>query len=458
MEKITLAEAAAAMGGAIIGDKKAGSVTVSEICIDSRSIEPGCLFFALIGENFDGHVFVRTALSTGAAAAVCSSYIEGVSAPIIMVGDTRTALMRLATWWKKRFDIPTVGLTGSVGKTSTKDMVAAVLRTKYVTLATEGNLNNEIGLPRMCLRLTKEHGAAVFEMGMSHFGEISRLTRTAQPTVGLITNIGVSHIENLGSREGILKAKMEILEGMGPDAPLILNGDDDMLITVANQPGRKVLLYGVNNPKCDCRATDVASDENGMRFTICWNGGEYRIELPVVGIHNVYNACAAFLCGVTVGVTPEQAVEGLKSYIPDSRRQKIVRKKDITFIEDCYNASPDSISASLAVLSSMPCEGRRIAVLGDMLELGDYARKAHHNCGVAVKENGVNVLLAYGTNAIYYMEGAGETVVSRLYDSKDELAEDLAGLLRAGDCVLFKASRGMKLEEVIAKVYDLMHI
>ncbi|MBE6753706.1 MAG: UDP-N-acetylmuramoyl-tripeptide--D-alanyl-D-alanine ligase [Ruminococcaceae bacterium] len=458
MEKITLAEVAAAVGGAIIGDqKKAGAVEITDICIDSRSVEEGCLFFAIVGENFDGHTFVRTALNTGAAAAVCSSYVEGVNAPIIMVGDTRTALLRLAGWWRKRFDIHVVGLTGSVGKTTTKDMVAAVLRQRYDTLATEGNLNNEIGLPRMCLRLNKSHQAAVFEMGMSGFGEISRLTRTACPTIGLITNIGVSHIEQLGSREGILKAKMEILEGMDKDAPLILNGDDDMLITAAS--GRKnVLLYGIDNEDADCRACDVELGEEGIRFILIYKEQSYQVELPVVGRHNVYNACAAFLCGVTAGVEPEAALRGLRDYIPDSRRQKIVRKKGITFIEDCYNASPDSISASLAVLRALPCEGKRVAVLGDMLELGDYARKAHHDCGVAARDNGVNILLAFGTNAIYYMEGAGETVHSRLYDDKAEMAADLADMLKAGDAVLFKASRGMKLEEVIAQTYKNLGI
>ena len=458
MAKVTLAEAAAAMGGAIIGDKKQGAIEFSQVCIDSRSITEGCLFFAIVGENFDGHTFVRTALGTGAAAAVCSTYIEGISEPIIMVGNTRTALMRLAAWWRKRFDIPVVGLTGSVGKTTTKDMVAAVLSEKYNTLSTEGNLNNEIGLPRMCLRLTEEHTAAVFEMGMSDFGEISRLSKTAQPNIGLITNIGVSHIENLGSREGILKAKMEILDGMAPGAPLILNGDDEMLLSGAELASGKVLLYGIDNEQADCRAVDVVQSEDDIKFTLQHDGKSYAVELPVVGRHNVYNACAAFLCGITAGVSPEQAIAGLRNYVPDGRRQKIVRKKGITFIEDCYNASPDSIGASLAVLKALPCEGKRIAVLGDMLELGEYARKAHHDCGAAAKENGIDVLLAYGTNAIYYIEGAGETVTSRLYDDKAELAADLADMLREGDAVLFKASRGMKLEEVIEKTYAQLGI
>ena len=447
MDIMTLAEAAKAMGASVTGEG-----TVTGVCIDSRSVTPECLFFAIKGDNFDGHDFVRTALNTGASAAVCSEPVEGVSKPVIMVGDTRVALRRLAEYNRSKYDIPVVGLTGSVGKTTTKDMVATVLRQKYNTLATEGNLNNEIGLPRMCLRLGSAHQAAVFEMGMSDFREISRLTRIAKPTVGLITNIGVSHIEKLGSREGILRAKLEILEGMQPDAPLILNGDDDMLLGAVETLRRPVLLYGIDNTAANCRAKDIVQSCGDISFTLCFEGSEFPVVLPVVGLHNVYNAMAAFLCGIMAGVDPQSAVEGLRGYVPDGRRQKIVHKGDFTFIEDCYNASPDSIKASLSVLASMG-DGRRIAVLGDMLELGDYARKAHRECGAEAARQKVDILLAYGTNAIYYIEGAGEAVRSRLYDDKDAMADELFDMLEPGDTVLFKASRGMKLEDVIARLY-----
>ncbi len=429
-------------------------IEVSDVVIDSRSITPGCLFFAIKGENFDGHSFVRTALNTGAAAAVCSEPMRGADSSVIMVDDTRKALIRLASHVRSLYDIPVVGLTGSVGKTTTKDMVSAVLSTKYKTLATAGNLNNDIGVPRMCLRLDSSYEAAVFEMGMSDFGEIDRLTKIVKPTIGLITNIGVSHIEKLGSREGILKAKLEILNGMNGDAPLVINGDDDMLITVTESLKHGVVTYGIDNPNVDCRAANVVENENGISFELTYKGVTNNISLPVIGRHNVYNACAAYVCGILAGVEPCQAVEGLKSYVPDERRQKIVRKGEYTFIEDCYNASPDSIKASLSVLEHLPCEGRRIAVLGDMLELGDYARRAHHECGVAAAERKVDVLFGYGTNAIYYIEGAGEGVVSRLYDDQQALAEELADMLRKGDAVLFKGSRGMKLENVINALYS----
>lgn len=449
MQKMTVNEAAKAMNGTASGDG-----VFSSVCIDSRAIEDGCLFFAIKGDNFDGHAFVRAALSSGAAAAVCSSPVDGAGGPVIMVEDTRKALMALAAYYRSKFSIPVVGLTGSVGKTTTKDMVAAVLSTRFRTLATEGNFNNEIGLPRMCFKLDDSIQAAVLEMGMSDFGEISRLTQVARPTVGLITNIGVSHIEKLLSREGILKAKMEILDGMDKDSKLILNGDDDMLSTVVPAHIGRVITYGVDNENVDCRAVDIEQGEDSIRFKLCYKGRTYPVELPVIGRHNVYNACAAFLCGSVLGISPADAVDGLKNYSPDQRRQKIVHKKEITFIEDCYNASPDSVRAALAVLAALPCEGKRIAVLGDMLELGDYARTAHSQCGAAVAEYGIDTLLAYGKNALYYIEGAGEKVHSRLYSEKDQLAQELAELLEPGDAVLFKASRGMKLEECIEALYS----
>lgn len=452
MDKMLISEAAKAMG---VTAPCEGEIT--DVCIDSRSITEGCLFFAIKGENFDGHSFVNTALSTGAAAAVCSVKVEGAENKTLLVEDTRASFRDIAAYNRSRYDIPVVGLTGSVGKTTTKDMIAAVLSRKYKTLATEGNLNNEIGLPRMCLRLDASHEAAVLEMGMSGFGEISRLTRIARPTVGVITNIGVSHIEQLGSREGILKAKLEILDGMEENAPLIVNGDDDMLRPAISALGsRKVITYGINDPENNCKASEIEQTADSISFTLTYEGKSYRVELPVIGIHNVYNACAAFVCGMMTGVAPEEALEGLRLYSPDGRRQRIEHKKGITFIEDCYNASPDSIAASLAVLQSLPCEGKRIAVLGDMLELGEYARKAHRDCGEKAAQCGIDVLLAYGPNAYYYVEGAGEGVSSRLYDEKETLAAELAEMLCEGDAVLFKASRGMKLEDVFNKVYELL--
>ena len=449
MDKMTLSEIAAAVGA----EAPACDPEITGVCIDSRAVEPGCLFVAIKGENFDAHNFVCDVLAKGAAAALCSRDIPDAPGPVLMLEDTVRAMGALAAYNRAKYDIPLVGLTGSVGKTTSKDMVAAVLSEHFKTLATEGNLNNEIGLPRMCLRLDSSYEAAVIEMGMNNFGEISRLTAIARPNIGLITNIGVSHIERLGSREGILRAKLEILEGMAPDAPIVLNADDDMLMSAADKLDRPVVLYGIHNPDAHCRAADIRQMENELRFTLTYNDVKRDIVLNTVGMHNVYNACAAFVCGMLAGVTPDEAAAGLAGYIPDGRRQKFTRRNGMVFIEDCYNASPDSIRASLAVLAAAECRGRRIAVLGDMLELGDYARTAHTDCGRMVAENGIDVLLACGPNAIYYVEGAGKKVAARHYDDKSQLTSELHAMLREGDVVLFKASRGMKLEDVFNELY-----
>ena len=454
METMKLREAAAALGA---NPEIYADADITNITIDSRDTSEGALFFAIKGDRFDAHDFVRDVILNGAEAAVCSRAIEGVPEnKIILVPDTRLAFLALAKHYRAKFDIPVVGLTGSVGKTTTKEMVAAVLSQKYKTLATQGNLNNEIGLPKMCFRLDSSYEAAVFEMGMSGFGEISRLTDTARPTIGIITNIGVCHIEMLGSREGILKAKMEILEGMEDSAPLIINGDNDLLPLGVKGIPNPITVCGISCPDADCRAENIVQNSDSMSFVINYRGERYPVTLPAVGMHNVYNACVAFACGMLLDLSPEQAVKGLSEYVPTGMRQKIVRKGGITVIEDCYNASPDSIKASLRVLGDLDCS-RRIAVLGDMKELGSYSRSAHLECGGAAAESGVDVLLAYGDDAKWYIEGAGSRVpCAMLFDDKETLACKLCSMLTEGDAVLFKASRAMKLEEVISAVYGVL--
>ena len=454
MDSIKLTEAASALGAdpSVYSDREITNITLA-----SREVDGGSVFIAVKGDRFDAHDFVPDVLAKGAAAAVCEKRIDGAAPDrIIYVPDTRRALLDLAKHYRAKFNIPVVGLTGSVGKTTTKEMVAAVLSQKYKTLATQGNFNNEIGLPKMCFKLDSSYEAAVFEMGMSGFGEISRLTDTARPTIGIITNIGVSHIEMLGSREGILKAKMEILEGMSPSAPLIINGDNDLLPKGVEGIPNPVVVCGISCKNADCRAENIRQGQDSMSFVINYRGSLYPVELPAVGTHNVYNACIAFACGMLLGVTPEQAVKGLSEYVPTGMRQKIVRRGGITVIEDCYNASPDSIKASLRVLRDQDCL-RRIAVLGDMKELGSYSRTAHLECGLAAAENGIDVLLAYGPEARSYVDGAEGKIPTALhFDDKRELALRLCSMLQEGDAVLFKASRAMKLEEVIESVYDVI--
>lgn len=452
MEKFTVSQAAEALGCKLSCDK-----TVADVVIDNRLVTPGAMFVAIIGERLDGHTFVKDAFEKGAVCAVCSYIPEDCKdKPIIPVKDTGEAFLALAKWYRQKFNIPVIGITGSVGKTTTKEMVAKVLASKFKTLYTEGNLNNQIGLPKMCFKLDSTFEAAVLEMGMSGFGEIESLSCTALPTIGLITNIGVSHIEMLGSREGILKAKTEILKGMSNDAPLFLNGDDEMLSGMRKKiPERKVIFYAVHNVLADFYTENGVFSGEGSTFDIVKKatGARTKIFLPAAGIHNVLNACAAFAIGDYLGISAEQCAKALSEYVPSGMRQRVVKRGGITVIEDCYNASPDSVKASLSVLKNLDIKGKRIAVLGDMLELGDYSQRAHGDCGAAAAGN-ADILFVYGDNAGYYLEGAKSKGLECLcFNDKNELLSKLCEYVKDNDAVLFKASRRMKLEEVIEGLY-----
>ena len=449
MKAFTLQEAAAALGL----PQMQAQATLADVCTDTRKIQPGSLFVCLRGERFDGHSFASQAAKLGAAAPLVDHPVDA-DVPQLVVTDTGKALLQLAGWYRRRFQLPMVGLTGSVGKTTTKEFIALVLSAKYNTLKTQGNLNNEIGVPQMLFRLEDSHTAAVIEMGMNHFGEISRLTRAVAPTVGLITNIGVSHIENLGSRAGILQAKLEILEGMAPDAPLIVNMDNDMLRTV-KLGDRPLLTFAIDDQSADFTATDIAEQGSTTTFTVHHSTFNQPVTIPTVGIHNVYNALAAMAVGYVTGVNPAAAASALANYVPAGMRQNLVQVGGVQVIEDCYNASPDSMRAALQTLGKLPVH-RRYAVLGAMLELGDYAKEAHTQVGKMAAENGIDGVLAYGADAAYIVEAAKQAGLenARLFDTKEALAQSLAQQVQPGDGVLFKGSRGMHLEDVMHTVYE----
>lgn len=449
MKAFTLQEAAAALGL----PQMQAQATLADVCTDTRKIQPGSLFVCLRGERFDGHSFASQAAQLGAAALLVDHSVDA-DVPQLVVTDTGKALLQLAGWYRRRFQLPVVGLTGSVGKTTTKEFIALVLGAKYNTLKTQGNLNNEIGVPQMLFRLEDSHTAAVIEMGMNHFGEISRLTRAVAPTVGLITNIGVSHIENLGSRSGILQAKLEILEGMAPDAPLIVNMDNDMLRTV-KLGDRPLLTFAIDDQSADFTATDIAEQGSTTTFTVHHSTFTQPVTIPTVGIHNVYNALAAMAVGYVTGVDPAAAASALANYVPAGMRQNLVQVGGVQVIEDCYNASPDSMRAALQTLGKLPVH-RRYAVLGAMLELGDYAKEAHTQVGKMAAENGIDGVLAYGADAAYIVEAAKQAGLenARLFDTKEALVQSLAQQVQPGDGVLFKGSRGMHLEDVMHTVYE----
>lgn len=420
-----------------------------KISTDSRDIDSTTVFVALKGERFDANDFVDEVLEKGVKAVVCSRY-SGNDARVLLVEDTGKALLDIAAGYRKGFDIPFVALTGSVGKTTTKGMIYAVLSEKFNTLRTEGNLNNEIGVPKTLLRLEKQHQAAVIEMGMNHFGEISRLSKTVCPDIGVITNVGTAHIENLGSKNGILKAKSEILDGMAVGSPLVINGDSDILNRISADE-YELVRFGLDGG--DVTAENVKTTSLGCGFTVKYKNESARAFVPSQGIHNVYNGLCAIAVGLLLGMSLEECVSGLRNFAPEGMRQKITSVRGMCFIEDCYNANLDSMCAALETLKSLKIK-RTVAVLGDMLELGDFSREAHERVGERAAETECDIVVTFGDEAAYIArEFAEKGGNAKSFSDKSELVNYLRYTLEEGDTVLFKGSRGMKMEEIFKSLY-----
>lgn len=449
METLSLSSIARAVGCSYSGNE-----TISHISTDSRDIPPGCLFVALTGDRFDGHDFVAGALAQGAAMAVVSANVDAPAERLLRVQDTRQALLDIAGLYRRSLPVQVVGVTGSVGKTTTKEMVACVCGAEYKTLKTEMNLNNEIGLSQMIFQLNPSYGAAVLEMGMDGPGQIAPLSRAAGPNIGLVTNIGVSHLEAMGTRENICREKLDIRAGMDDGSTLILNGDDDMLHT-AEDSRLNLVFYGIENKDCAVRGHRIKEFSTHTNFEISYGGNRFDAQIPSMGRHNVYNALAAFAVGMTLGIPPQKAIAALRKYQPAGMRQKIVVHNSFTVVEDCYNASPDSMRAALKTLGAIACDGKRIAVLADMLELSTVAEKSHLEAGRWAAESGADVLLCTGELAQLYVQGAKEKGMKHAVhlESKDDVLAQLKELVKPGDVIWVKGSRGMKLEELIEKIY-----
>ncbi len=446
---LTLSEIAAAVGGALYGN---GDKIIGGISTDSRKVSSEEIFIALRGERFDGHDFVSSV--KGACAAVMTEeMVDGQDH--ILVPDTLKALGQLSAYWKKKVSPAiTVGITGSVGKTTTKELIASVLKGKYKTHFTTGNLNNHIGVPITLIRIDQDCEAVVCEMGMSAKGEIEYLTGLVRPNLAVITNIGTSHIEQLGSREGILEAKLEILAGMEKGSTIILDGDEPLLRSEKVQgmlEGYRVVYVGFH-PGNEIYPLDIYKAPDHLSFDVISKEKEFRVTVPAIGDHFIKNTLFAVAVGLVSGVAEEDIKAGILAYSPSGLRQKIYEKDGVRIIADCYNASPESMEASLKVLSS--AEGRKIAVLGDMLELGCIAESAHKKVGQIAAECGVDQLFTFGKVSYHTMLGALEAGMEKgkTKNSIDaqELARELSQMLCPGDTVLFKASRRMKLEEIIA--------
>ena len=441
MGAITLEQAAAWCGGQV--SPKYKDVTFLGAGNDTRKLAPGQLFIALQGVR-DGHEFIPAALEKGAAAVLCT-HCDG-DYPAIVVEDTRIALGDIARHERQRLGVKVVGITGSVGKSTTKEMVAAVLSGTYRVSKTPVNHNNDIGMPMAILAMPEDTEVAVLEMGMNHFGEIAYLSGIAKPDVAVIVNIGTMHIEHLGSMEGILQAKLEILEGMNEKGKVVLNGDDSLLWN-QHKTISGVTYFGVSNSACAVRGTDVQGTENGLSFGVSWQNRQFTVRLPLEGKHYVSDALAAVAVGVSLDVDPDDISRRLEVFQNMEGRQQIYKAGEYTIINDCYNAGPESMAAALDVLANKP--GRRVAVLGDMLELGVCGQAEHYKVGRLAAEK-ADMLFAFGPNSQRMLNGA---ITGGMADTKAFAFEDREKLVtalkqhaKAGDVLLFKGSRGMHME------------
>lgn len=450
--KLTLEDLVHATGGRCLNVGKNGDKLITSITTDTRQITEGSLFIPLRGNRFDGHNYIEEAFKKGA----CMSLTENpnqvtTDQTIIWVASTHKALLDLAQYYRKQFKLPIIAVTGSVGKTTTKDLIAAVLSKKYNTLKTEGNFNNEIGMPLTVFRLEDHHECAVVELGMNHFGEIERLSRALLPDIAVITNIGVAHIENLGSQEGILKAKLEILEGLKAQGPLIINGDDVLLQTVASKE-HPLITYG-RASKHSYFAEGYTTKDNHMMVQITTPKASYPVIIPALGEHMMYNGLVAVAIAEHLGLTKEEILEGLMTYKPSQMRMNIeTSPQGVTLINDAYNASPDSMKASLKVLNDYEAKGRRIAVLGDMFEMGEHGPKLHEEVGAFIAELDLDTLYTVGPLARLIAEKAEAMNTKRLkcqkFDTKEQCIKVLQQTQQQGDIILLKASRGMAFEEI----------
>jgi|AGTN01.2.fsa_nt_gi UDP-N-acetylmuramoyl-tripeptide--D-alanyl-D-alanine ligase len=445
MVPFTLGQALKACGGQYSGDGEKLNADISGVTIDSRDAGPGALFVAIRGERFDGHDFIEAAFAAGAACCVSERPPES-GGPCILVPSTLDAFQAIAAFYRSLFPIPVVGISGSVGKTTTKELLAGVLAQKYRVLKNEGNLNNQTGVPITVFKLEPCHEAAVIEMGMNHFGEIRNLARIVRPKICVITNIGEAHIEFLGSREGILQAKTEMLEFMEPGGHIVVNGDDPLLAPLASRYSN-VITIGFRDHNL-ARAEEIVDlGLRGTRFTVRYKGKRFPVYVPCPGVHMVLNALTALVVGALLGISEDQIQAGIIGYKPISGRMHMVEAAGITVINDAYNANPSSMAASLGILAK--AEGRKVCILGDMFELGDGEARYHHDIGRYAADVGINCILCVGRLAGIICEGAREKGAdARHFADKEQLLSALPSLIKPKDTVLVKASHGMRLDTV----------
>lgn len=456
MEPVNLDDVAKAIGGVLRGER---TRLVRGISIDSRTVQPGQLFFALRGERTDGHQYVRVSAERGAVGAVVSQPVDAPEGfPLLFVADTVWALGCFARWYRSRFDIPVVGITGSAGKTTTKEMTAAALSARYRVLKSPQNLNTEIGVPLALAQLEREHTAAVIELAMRGRGQIDWLAYLARPQVGVITNIGWAHLGLLGSRDSIALAKSELLYRLPSDGIAVLNADDDYYDFCRRQAPCAVWSFGWRRP-ATVRATKVTLDEQGQaQCVVRYRREAVPLRVPVPGLHHLSNALAALTVAVALEVPLAEAVSHLEQVPALERRMAIVHtRKQVTVLDDTYNANPASVRAALHTLQRVANGSRRVVVLGDMLELGDEAPRLHREVGREAAQIGAQVLVAVGEMAEEVLRGAQmERHPPQCLAFRDSraAAEQVPALLQPGDVVLVKGSRALQMEQVVQAITE----
>ena len=443
MKNFTLAEIAAACGGKYVGDEALKDTAITSVERDSRAIKDGSLFLAIKGERVDGHDFIEKCYGSGAVCAICEKAPQNSSKPYILVDSTLVAVKKIAKAYRDKFDIPVVGVSGSVGKTSTKEMLYAVLSQKFKTHKTQGNLNNELGVPLTILSMPEDTQAAVIEMGISDFGEMTRLSQVAQPTICVLTIIGCCHLENLGDRDGVLKAKTEMFKFARGGADYVLNGDDDKLATVTEVGGKKPIFFGLDK-KNEYYAEDIENNgEGGVSCKLCFGDTKLNVTIPAIGSYMVSNALAAVAVGKLLGLSDEELKNGVEAYKTVGSRANVINTGKIRIIDDCYNANPTSVKASLETLKNF--KGRTVAIIGDMKELGTDELALHFDTGAYAKQIGVDVVLSAGPLAKELAKGAQ----GKWFKTKEELISALPEIIKNGDTVLVKASHSMQFEKIV---------
>ena len=452
MKPFTLREALRAVDGRYFGSESALDAPITHVTSDSREVGPGALFIALKGNRVDGHSFMADCVKRGAVGCLSEREPTEAEMPAVVVPSTFRATGALAAWYRTRFDIPVIGITGSVGKTTTKEMVAAVLSQRFDTHKTQKNQNNELGVPWTLMRLEESNQVCVVEMGISDFGEMRRLTGMVRPTVAVFSTIGDAHLEFLGDRAGVLRAKGEIFEGMDESGLAVLNGDDPLLREC--RPNMRRITYGLSEG-CDVRGEDVRNQgEDGVRLTVRHAGGAFEVRIPAYGSHLASAALAAAAVGLEFGLTGEEIARGIANYHTVGDRARIIHVNGMTVVSDCYNANPNSCRAAVDSLMKLD-GGRKVCVLGDMLELGPSGGQLHRELGEYAARKGVDLLIGCGPLSRHTADGARETGCQALYfPDKPSLLVELEGILRPGDIVLVKASLGMAFKEVVDRLTE----